>query len=209
MFREMRNLNSIYSIAMSKIDLHQLAFECREFTKRKFILQTSCVETSFLFARTTELLGLKSKRIVAQAMAYSPKLAALIQSGELESNQRFLDKYWSVGVGILQFEDDFVGRSQPEKNRYVGHVICLVETSKGTAFVDPSADQMSRPQHDLTIAEPIVIWPCPDANLISVKNSRGVLVRYTLHSEVAPPEVKSATRILERAAKKLAEKYKE
>lgn len=86
-----------------------------------------------------------------------------------------------------------------DKNRFVGHVICLADD----LLIDPSADQMSRPEKGLHLPGPVVTEADDRAAAVVAETASGVIVRYILHPDVAVPRPKT-DRLLERMAKGLA-----
>lgn len=178
-----------------------LARACRAAVRRRYIA-TSCIETAFLFERTAHHLGLVATRVVCQVVAFSPAMAEALARGEDPNEAMKRPECWSVGVGVMQGPEDFVGRLDRKGNRFVGHVVCLA----GDRLVDPSADQMSRPGKGLVIDAPIVARVgAKEGNDVEVitRVPSGAVVRYTLYPDIPPPEPKT-NRILERTAKRLA-----
>lgn len=178
-----------------------LAKECRTLVQQRSFLVNACIESAFLFERAAHHLGLEVRRVVCQATAMSPLLAQAVADGRGATVNMDEPGYWAVAVGALQSKEDFVGRSEPDKNRFVGHVVCLTED----ALIDPSVDQMNRPAKGLILDEPLV---CPfDGELTVVSiNHHGSVVKYRLHPDVAIP-VPKTNKILERLAKGLAEDW--
>lgn len=187
-----------------------VATEVRKIVRANYLHITSCIESAYLFERTAFHMKLPARRVVAQVVAYSPLLAQAIASEDTfytQAAESLVGQpgYWSVGVGMLQKPDDFVGRMESDLNRFVGHVVCVLEGDGVFALVDPSADQMSRPDRDLVIDKPIVVWPCENRDTVVTALRSGVVVRYDLHHDVAVPEPVT-NRKLERYARGLARK---
>jgi len=178
-----------------------LAKECRTLVQQRSFLVNACIESAFLFERAAHHLGLDVRRVVCQATAMSPLLAQAVADGRGATVNMDEPGYWAVAVGALQSKEDFVGRSEPDKNRFVGHVVCLTED----VLIDPSVDQMNRPAKGLILDEPLV---CPfDGELTVVGiNHHGSVVKYRLHPNVAIP-VPKTNKILERRAKGLADEW--
>lgn len=186
-----------------------LAEKCREFTLRKYVNSTSCIETSYLFARTAHYLGLETMRVVCQAMAYSPLLAQELNKPEMSPDQikKLIGQpgYWSVGVGLMQFPGDFVGRSEPQKNRFVGHVTCIA----GDTLVDGSADQMSRPEKGLIVPRVLsttVELPLAKGGKTLLVTTSGAVIQYIFHPEVTVPMPRT-DKALDRIARTLAKEF--
>lgn len=183
-----------------------IAVEVRRLIRARYALVASCIETSYLFEQVVRHLELPCQRVVAQAVAFTPAVAAAIEQGmPIEDIGARIGEegWWSVGVGMAERPGDFVGRMQPEENRYVGHVLCWLPNEPHPGLVDPSADQMSRPHRGLAITEPVVTWPCLERDVVFARARNGVVVRYVLHWDVAPPLPKTQ-RYLDRRAAGLA-----
>lgn len=177
----------------------QVAKACRAAVKDRYV-DRSCIETAFLFERTAHHLGLPASRVVCQVLAISKLMAAELYRGVPPEEIPDEYGYWSVHVGQLQFPEDYVGRMEDEKNRFVGHVVCLVDGR----LIDPSADQMNRPAKGLILDEPVIArLDDEEPNMAYTLTPHGVSVRYTLHPDVPVPKPKS-DRILERIARRLA-----
>lgn len=86
-----------------------------------------------------------------------------------------------------------------EKNRFVGHVVCIA----GDVLIDPSADQMSRPEKGLELPLPLVA-DVGEGAVVVAEVSTGAVIRYVLHPEVGIPRPK-ADRLLERMARQRAQ----
>lgn len=155
--------------------------------------------------RAAELLGVHATRVVCQAVAYSPKLAAQVKTGTADKGSIGQPGIWSVGVGIPQHPDDHVGRLDVDNNRFVGHVVCMA----GGHLVDPSVDQMSRPEWNMPLPEPVLIAlddAMLSANVAWTETSRGVLLRYILHPDVPVPRAKWG-KIIERLARGVVREF--
>lgn len=177
----------------------QVAKACRAAVKERYV-DRSCIETAFLFERTAHHLGLPASRVVCQVLAISKLMAAELYRGVPPEEIPNEYGYWSVHIGQLQSPEDFVGRREDEKNRFVGHVVCLVDGR----LIDPSADQMNRPEKGLILDEPVITrLDDEEPNMAYTQTPHGVSVRYTLHPDVPVPKPRS-DRILERTARRLA-----
>lgn len=179
-------------------DVAQLAQACRSVVLNRFTLVTSCIETAYLLERTAFHRGLSLRRMVCQATAFSPLMAEAISEGADLASLKGQPGYWAVAIGSCAQSGDFVGRMEAEKNRFVGHVICLADD----LLIDPSADQMNRPTKGLHIPGP-VLTAAYDGAVIVAETDSGAIVRYVLHPDVAVPRPKS-DRMLERMAQRLA-----
>ena len=184
----------------SRINPLDLAKACRALIRKNYVLVTSCVETSFLFERTAHHLGLTAPRVVCQVMAYSPAMAAAMDTGELVKDRVGEPGFWAVGIGQLQYPEDYVGRLEPEKNRFVGHVVCLPDNS---CLADPSADQMHRPERGLLVPYPVVCRISSEHDRVITRNPEGTVLVYQLHRTVPVPRPRT-DKILERMARTLA-----
>jgi len=105
---------------------------------------------------------------------------------------------WSVGVGINQHPGDYLGRMDTENNRFVGHVVCVVEDY----LVDPSVDQLSRPEWEMALPNPVMVRmssAMKEAEVAWLETTSGVLLKYLIHPEVTVPRAKRA-KIIERLA---------
>lgn len=184
------------------IDSMALAQRCRKLIRERYALVTSCIETSFLVEQTALSLGLPIKRMVCQVQAFSPKVAEAMERGEPIEPLLGQPGCWAVAVGMLQHPGDFVGRLDDANNRYVGHVVCIA----GDHLIDASADQLSRPQWDLNIPNP-VIGPIPGEGgpqkALWFSNAEGVLLGYWFHPEVPLPKPVTDKK-LKRLARQLA-----
>lgn len=183
--------------AANRVDVSDLAKRCRTVALQRYIA-TSCLETTQLFQRAAFHLGVDAARIVCQASAYAPKLAEQIRTDTVDKTSLGQPGIWAVGVGIPQSAADFVGRIDVAKNRFVGHVVCLVNGH----LVDPSADQMSRPQWEMPITEPLVCTisdETREAGVLWTENAQGVLLKYILYPDIAVPAARQG-KILERLA---------
>jgi hypothetical protein len=190
--------NSKANVNFSAMDL---AIACRKYTRAEYSQHSSCIETAYLFKACAFQLdsSLKVDLMVCQTTAFSPDFANLIRQG-ISPHDVSLDTpgVWSVGIGQLQSTDDFVGREDKSKNRYVGHVVCIAEGY----IIDPSADQMNRPLKNLHISDP-VIGLLDETDVCELVNENGCVIAYRLHPLVTPPFPKS-NRKLDREAKKIA-----
>ncbi|MBC8738546.1 hypothetical protein F6X40_17440 [Paraburkholderia sp. UCT31] len=182
------------------VDALQLATQCRAWVKSRY-KATSCIESAFLFERTAHHLGLGVKRAVCQATAMTPLLAQAVAEGRDAEALMSEPGYWAVGVGLPESSDDFVGRKELDKNRFVGHVVCLTERH----LIDPSVDQMSRPAKGLFLDSPLIASYEGKAIVVGF-GQRGAIVRYVLHLNVAPPAPRTDKK-LERAARSLAQEW--
>jgi hypothetical protein len=125
-----------------------------------------------------------------------------LAAGKSAISLRGLPGYWMVGVGYPQSADDYVGRVDARNNRFVGHVVCVA----GRYLIDVSADQMSRPEQQLVLDEPLITEY--EGTPIAVgMTAQGAAVRYEMYPEVQVPTPKT-DRILERLAKRLAAEWK-
>lgn len=131
----------------------------------------------------------------------TPLLAQAVAEGQAASALMSQPGYWAVAVGMLQSPEDFVGRVEVEKNRFVGHVVCLAEGH----LVDPSVDQLSRPLKGLHIDEPLVA-DYDGRRVVVGFNRRGSVVKYVLHPDVPVPAPRT-DRKLERMAIALAREW--
>lgn len=183
------------------VDSLELAKACRSLVRERYVNTTSCIESAFLFERTAFHLGLKASRVVCQATAISALLAQAMKEGKDPKSVQHEPGHWAVAIGSLQFPGDFVGRSEPEKNRFVGHVVCLAHGY----LIDPSVDQMHRPEKGLLLPEP-VLGPADEGRVVIVQAPSGALVKYELYPNVPVPKPKT-DRVLERLAKGLAQKW--
>lgn len=187
------------------IDATALAQRCRALARASFPAKTSCIETTEMFVRAAALLGVSATQVVCQVVAYSPKLAQQIKTDSVDESSIGQSGIWSVGVGIPQFVDDFVGRLDDANNRFVGHVVCLAETH----LIDPSVDQMSRPAWEMPISAPVLFKldeRMKSAGVAVTETSHGVLLKYVLHPDVTVPSAKSS-KIVERLARSLAREF--
>ena len=155
--------------------------------------------------RAAELLGAPATQIVCQVVAYSPKLAQQIKTDTVDKSSIGQPGIWSVGVGIPQSPDDFVGRVDDANNRFVGHVVCIA----GDHLVDASVDQMSRPEWNMPIPEPVLFRMddrMKSAQVAITETAHGVLLKYVFHPDVVVPRAKSS-KIVERLARGLAREF--
>lgn len=198
--------NRTPSLAPETVNALALAKRCRALALTSFPAhKTSCIETTEIFVRAAELLGTPATRLVCQVVAYSPKLAQQIKTDTVDESSIGQPGIWSVGVGIPQHPNDFVGRIDDANNRFVGHVVCMAEDH----LVDPSVDQMSRPEWSMPIPEPVLFKldaRMKQAQVAITETSRGVLLKYVLYPEVAVPPAKSS-KIVERLARGLAREF--
>jgi hypothetical protein len=184
-------------VLKTSVDVFRLAQRCRAVALQRYIA-TSCLETTQLFQRAAFHLGLQTERMVCQASAYAPKLAAQIHAGTFDKSTMGQPGVWGVAVGVPRYPGDFVGRIDVESNRFVGHVVCCVEDH----LVDPSIDQMSRPNWEMPITETLI---CPisatsrEAGVIWTETKKGVLVKYVLYPDIEVPPARQG-KILERLA---------
>jgi hypothetical protein len=187
------------------VDAIVLAERCRAIALQRWPVKSSCIETSFMFERAAMHLGLKSSRVVCQVAAYSPKLADLIKAGTADRKSIEQDGMWSVGLGIPQCPEDFVGREDLANNRFVGHVVCQAESY----LIDPTADQMSRPERDMPLPGPVLVELCGEMKAKQVawtETAAGVLIKYILYPDVDVPAPKSS-KIIERLARGVAREF--
>lgn len=189
------------------VDAFDLAHRCREAIRGKFFLQNACIDVSHLFERTAFHLGLQAKRVVCQALAFTPLWREAMDAGIDMKTKYDVPGYWSVGVGFCQMPGDFIGRVDRQRNRFVGHVICLIDDH----LVDANSDQLSRPKQGMPIQSPIV-FKLEEAQLS--KNVVGIIlpndmeVEYRLHPDIPVPNTKY-NKLIERLAKNLAAETKE
>lgn len=183
-----------------------LAQRCRAVALKSFPAhKTSCIETSEIFVRAAELLGLTATRVVCQVVAYSPKLAEQLRTDTVDKRSIGQPGIWSVGVGIPQHPEDYVGRMDEANNRFVGHVVCLA----GDHLVDASADQMSRPKWDMPIPTPVLFEldeRMRSAQVALTQTSHGVLLKYIFYPDVAVPRAKWG-KIIERLARGVVREF--
>jgi len=188
------------------VDALALAKRCRALALTSFPAhKTSCIETTEIFIRAAELLGTSAVRQVCQVVAYSPKLAEQIKTDTVDESSIGQPGIWSVGVGIPQNPADFVGRVDEKNNRFVGHVVCMAEDH----LVDPSVDQMSRPEWSMPLPEPVLFKldeRMKKARVAVTETSQGVLLKYILYPDVQVPRAKSS-KIVERLARGLAREF--
>lgn len=189
------------------LDPVAVATRCREVIRQRYRDHRACIETSFLLQQTALLLNAPLRIMVTSAIAMSPKLAAHVEAGGEMADSPRGQGFWAVGIGFPENENDFVGRSMPEINRYVGHVVCLSETEQGCYLFDASADQAHRPQHDLRIEGPVIAKYDPESDLAIKKLANGTVVRYEFHRDIKPPRPKSELS-LRRLAVKVAAEFK-
>lgn len=117
----------------------------------------SCIETAWLLERRLSAKGVAARRIVTQAIYFSPAMVAYLnRGGDRSAIASLPDDHWSVALGHPEREGDFVGRMDAPNNRFVGHVIVFVETFSEAILIDPSADQAARPDRHIDIGSPIV-----------------------------------------------------
>jgi hypothetical protein len=186
------------------VDPVALAHRCRIIALQRYV-KSSCIETSQLFERAAHHLGLSTSRVVCQVAAYSPKLAARIKDGTASVETANQPGMWSVGLGIPQYPDDFIGRVDAANNRFVGHVVCLVDDY----LVDPTADQMSRPEHDMPIPGPVLVklsGPMKTKQVAWTETIDGVLLKYILYPDLSAPPPKRE-KILDRLAQGIAREF--
>lgn len=165
---------------------------------------TSCIETAFLFDCVAQQLNLPLKRAVCQVTAFSPKLAQAI-ANKMDTQSLITEPgYWAVDVGHLQEPGDYVGRAMPERNRYVGHVVCLLGDD---LLLDVSADQMDRAAKGLVVDGP-VLAQLDSQPVVWAENAHGTVFRYQLHPNVPAPNPRSSDRILTRLARRLAQEWR-
>lgn len=192
--------NKNHRAAPPVVDAALLAQRCRAVALTSFPAhKTSCIETSEIFVRAAELLGLPATRMVCQVVAYSPKLAEQLRTDSVDKSSIGQPGIWSVGVGIPQYADDYVGRVDDANNRFVGHVVCLA----GDHLVDPSVDQLSRPQWDMPIPSPVLFEldeRMKTAQVAVTQTSHGVLLKYIFYPDVVAPRAKWG-KIIERLAR--------
>jgi hypothetical protein len=197
-------MNNLSSLATPAIDMEQLARRCRAVALQRFT-KTSCIETSELLHDVLTRLGAKPTRMVCQVAAYSPELARRMKVGKVDPGIIGQPGLWSVGVGLPEGPDDYVGRFDTANNRFVGHVACLVENH----LVDASVDQMSRPERDMPIKAPVLCRLTDEmvTNGVAIaETSHGVLIKYVMHPDVAAPSAKRG-RIIERMAQGLLQEF--
>jgi hypothetical protein len=190
------------NVAAQTLDLQKLAQDCRKRIRERYPRETSCIESAFLFERAAGLLGQSVQRVVCQATAMTPLLAQAVADGKNSGELLDLPGYWAVAVGMLQSPEDYVGRAQPEINRYVGHVVCLTDTH----LIDVSVDQMNRPAKQLVLDEPLVV-PYEGQRIVVGFNRHNSIVKYTLHPDVPVPMPRT-DKILERMAKAVAQDWR-
>lgn len=187
------------------VDAILLAERCRAAALQRWSVRSSCIETSFMFERAATHLGVKASRVVCQVAAYSPKLADLIKAGTADRTSIEKDGMWSVGLGIPQYPEDFVGREDLANNRFVGHVVCQAENY----LIDPTADQMSRPDRDMPLPGPILVELCGEMKSKQVawtETAAGVLLKYILYPDIVVPAPKRS-KIIERLALGVAREF--
>lgn len=184
-------------LGKTNVDALKLATQCRAWVQSRYAV-TSCIESAFLFERTAHHLGMEVTRVVCQATAMTPLLAQAVAEGRDAKPLMSEPGYWAVGVGLPQFPDDFVGRMELEKNRFVGHVVCLTDTH----LIDPSVDQLNRPDKQLFLEHPLIA-PYEGGAIVVGFGGQGTVVRYVLHATVPVPAPRTDKK-LERTAKTLA-----
>lgn len=180
-----------------RVDVSHLAARCRAVALQRYIV-TSCLETTQLFQRAAFHLGVEVARVVCQASAYTPKLAEQLRAGNVDKSTLGQPGVWAVGVGIPQYPEDFVGRLDLAKNRFVGHVVCMVDGH----LIDPSADQMSRPKREMPITEPVVCRMSArskEEGVAWAETPHGVLLKYVLYPDLEVPLARQS-KIIERLA---------
>lgn len=187
------------------VDTILLAERCRAAALQRWFVRSSCIETSFMLERAAMHLGLKASRVVCQVAAYSPKLAERIKAGTADRATIEQDGMWSVALGIPQHPDDYVGREDLANNRFVGHVVCQTENY----LIDPTADQMSRPEHDMPLPGPVLVELCGEMKakqMAWTETADGVLLKYVLYPDVGVPATKRS-KIIERLALGVAREF--
>lgn len=189
-------------VCASRADLVAIAHAVRAVTLHHYQLETSCIETSYLFQHVACRFGIAARRMVAQVHAQSALLAQAVQEGKDLRALFGQPGYWAVAVG-LPGESEVIGQSDPVRNRFIGHVVCVIDDGRRQWLIDPSADQMNRPVQGLTIGEPIVAQIPPAATSSMLVNPDGVRVRYELFPQVRVPMPRTAL-WLDRAARGLA-----
>lgn len=187
------------------VDALLLAEKCRALSLQRFPSRSSCIETTQIFERAAAHLGLAATRVVCQAYAHSPKLAAQMKTDTVDKSAIGQPGIWAVGVGVLQYPDDYVGRLDAANNRFVGHVVCLVDDY----LIDPTVDQMSRPAWDMPLPYAVLCpmdEPMKANNVAWMETDHGVLLKYVIHPDVKAPPAKSG-KIIERLAIGLAREF--
>lgn len=183
--------------ASLSLDMQKVAKRCRDVALQRFI-KSSCIETSELLHAVLTGLDAEPTRMVCQVVAYSPELARRMQEGKVDPTTIGQPGLWSVGVGLPEGPADYVGRFDVANNRFIGHVVCIVENH----LVDPSVDQMSRPERDMPIKAPVICRLTDEMlakGVALVKTPHGVLIKYVMHPDVAVPSAKRG-KIIDRMA---------
>jgi hypothetical protein len=192
------------AVPADAVDAIVLAQRCRTVALERYVA-SSCIETSQLFVRAAAHLGLTASRVVCQVVAYSPQLAAKIKDGSATRDTMTQPDMWSVGLGIPQYPEDFLGRMDIAKNRFVGHVICLAEDH----LIDPTADQMSRPERQMPLPGPVLIKLADEMKTAKVawtETADNVLLKYVLYPDVKAP-APMREKIIDRLALGIAREF--
>jgi hypothetical protein len=137
--------------------------------------------------------------------AFSPKLAEQIRTKSVDEASIGQPGIWSLTVGHPEYPQDVVGLIDETTNRFVGHVVCVAEDH----LIDPTVDQMSRPQWDMPLTEPALFKLDDRAKSTQVavtRTAHGVVLKYELFPDVPVPPAKSS-KIVERLARGLAREF--
>jgi hypothetical protein len=188
------------------VDALALAKRCRALTLAAFPAhKTSCIETTAVFARVAELLGAPATRLVCQVQAFSPKLAEQIRTNSVDEGSIGQPGIWSLAVGLPDYSHDTVGLIDEAANRFVGHVVCVAEDH----LIDPTVDQLSRPEWDMPLTEPALFKLDERAKSTQVavtRTAHGVVLKYVFFPDVPAPPAKSS-KIVERLARGVAREF--
>lgn len=154
-------------------DLGAIALNVREVILENF-RQDSCIASTLVGQRVFAAHGIDSKPVTVHVTAYNrawdSARRARVPVGQMPDNA------WSVGI----HGDDSLDR---KNNRWNGHLALLVPRWEGKRLLmDLSADQLSRPDHDLVVPGPVCLrlsglWTPEDPAVASVSGGN-VTIEY-------------------------------
>lgn len=186
--------------------LERIAIVCRQAILTRFG-KRSCVESGALVSRVLHGLGVPHRMAVCEAQAFNRVMADALRAGAPIEEIARMRGGWSVLVGAPSEADDFPGRQDRKKNRFVGHVVVFAEANGTTVLIDPSADQMDRPGHGLRISGPLCCPVPANEKVLHIGSGSGMVV-YRLREGAFPPDpVRS--RIIGRLAARLLGELKD
>lgn len=119
---------------------------------RMGLARQSCLASGAVTTEVLRSLGITARPMTASVMAATEPWVRKMEAGNKPTSEETLDRWWeedrAYSVGVMH---DPI----PEKGSWTAHLIVLAGPGE-SYLVDPSLDQLSRPQYDLPL-EPLVM----------------------------------------------------